>query len=260
MLRTSLVRGLAWASFVCAAIAAQAATHRFDVLLDTDNNASVGCAVTTGASSASGIDRIARITVNTTTTAATVSTIERLDCAAGGVFSAPTAIAGAPYGLNLAAAGAGLTAIEVALPLSSFPNNSTPTQPMLIRLGATSLAAVGATDTLLPMTAFQLRAISPNENGATAIPVPISTISKLAAFALFIWALGAIVIRKNTNGWLQRGATAFITVCVSGALMVGTGAWVYAIVLDGNIGDWSGNTAMPSSRLSKSRLAMRHRW
>jgi predicted NBD/HSP70 family sugar kinase len=70
-----------------------AATHRYDVLIDSDRNAATGCAF----GAAVGIERIARVTVNTAISAATVSAIERLDCVSGTSFGAPQAVSGAPY-------------------------------------------------------------------------------------------------------------------------------------------------------------------
>jgi hypothetical protein len=239
-------RGKVWATLIAAVnlwASAQviAATHRYDVLFDLDRNVATGCT----AGGASGLERIARVTVNTTTSAATVSAIERLDCVSGTTFGSPQAIAGAPYALTLSGAGTA-SAIELALPLASFPTNPDPTQPMLIRLGASSSAAGGATDSLSPMTDFQLRAATPNINGLSALPVNTTTLYWIGLLALLVGAIGSRAVRTNA-GRALRGVVHSVAMGAVGVLLVfGSSAIVYAIVLDGNIGDWSGSQPLIS--------------
>lgn len=216
-----------------------AATHRYDVLFDLDRNATTGCS----AGAAVGIERIVRVTLDTTTTAATVSAISQLDCS-GNAFGAPQALSGAPYGLTLAGAGGtpAASAIELSVPLAGFPANPVPSQPMIVRLGATSSAAGNSSDAILPLVDYQLRSAVPNSVGASAEPIPVAGIYLIAALALALGALGAKAIKQRAGVLASRVFHSLAMFGVVGVIGLGAGALVYAIVLDGNVGDWSGSS------------------
>jgi hypothetical protein len=227
---------------VFASVVAQAATHRYEVFLDLDRSASTGCTVASGA--ATGIERIVRITVNTTSTAATVSAIERLDCISGSNFGAAQALPGAPYALAPGGAGGGVSAIEFNVAMASLPTNPDPTQPTIIRLGASSLSSSSASDNLLPLADFQLRTGTPNSNGTNSVPVPFSPLYVLVIFALLIWAISYKAIRQQLRRVRNGVAANVLGVLIAGTFAFGSASFIYAIVLDGNIGDWSGSTAL----------------
>lgn len=227
-----------------ASLCASAATHRFELLLDLDHNAATGCSATAGG--ATGIERIVAVTVNTTTTAATVSSIERRDCVSGSSFSAPQPLPGAPYGMNLGGAGGGANAIEFNLAMATLPTHPDPAQPTRIRLGATSLANGGATDALLPLASYQLRATTPNANGGHAVPVPLVSSAFIAIFALFIGAIAYRAITQQRKFARLAGLSHLFAGLLATALALSSAGVIYAIVLDGNIGDWSGSSALIS--------------
>ena len=94
---------------------AQAAEHRFELLVDTDNNVATGCTVATGAGPRSGIEQVWTTVVTTSPSSATVSRIERQDCVAGVLGPSSTfAIAGWPVGLGNGSQGT--AAIERFIP------------------------------------------------------------------------------------------------------------------------------------------------
>ena len=117
---------------------AQAATTEFRVLLDTDNDSSTGCSVTTPTGAFTGVDQVLITTVDTTPTGSTVTSVVRQMCS-GGVFGFTTPISTAPVPYAVGSAGAsGNSYIESVIPIALL---GTPT-PTVMRLGF--LAATGA--------------------------------------------------------------------------------------------------------------------
>lgn len=217
---------------------AAAATHQYDVLIDADSNSATGCSVSTSAGAAAGVEIIVRATVNTTISTATVSSLQRLNCVSDSTFSAPTALPGAPYTLQLGQGSGGSTAVEMSLALSAIPANVNPSLPTLVRLAADTSA-----DALLPLTALQVRAgvAVPTQN---AVPVPSLRFSALLALAVALSLLGAWLIRRYGSAALRGSAMALLGVAVGGALLVSSGGIAYAINNDGAVGDWAGTSPL----------------
>jgi hypothetical protein len=174
---------------------ASAATHQYEVLIDTDANAATGCSVSTSAGAAIGVERIVRATVLSSTATATVTANSQLNCLSDSTFSAPTALPGAPYALQLAQGGNGNTAIEMALALTDIPSNPDATQPTVVRLGALSLAGDQSADALLPLAAFQVRAGVPLAD-APLVAIPTINQRALVVLALLLAAVAVWLIRR----------------------------------------------------------------
>src|SRR5678815_638174 len=146
------------------ALDAEAAEHRFQLLVDTDNNVATGCAVATGAGLRSGIEQVWTTVVTTSPSSATVSRIERQDCAAGVLGPSSTfAIAGWPVGLGNGSQGT--AAIETFIPLSSLPAGGT------LKVLVASTNATGGQDTTAAFTIVLQSSAPPPSAAAQAIPL-----------------------------------------------------------------------------------------
>ena len=83
---------------------ADAAEHRFQILLDTDSNTGTGCAVSTSGGTPAGIEQAWTTVITTTTSGATVTRIERQTCS-GGALTAPSLFATAGWSAGLRVSG-----------------------------------------------------------------------------------------------------------------------------------------------------------
>jgi beta-lactam-binding protein with PASTA domain len=217
--------------------AINAAEHRYDVLLDLDQNAATGCAI----DGIAGIERVIRATVNTTNNSASVTAIEQLQCN-GSLLGAPTPLAGAPYALTLSPPAS--TAIELSLPLVQLPPQQDASKATLIRLAAVSRAADGGSDALAPPVNFQLYAATPNYTWPHGITVPTSTKTQTATLSIFLLAIACIAIFRHRRLLTHTATTTLLSCCIIfTAFGIGT-TRLYAIVVDGLIGDWVGTTAI----------------
>ena len=204
------------------AFEAQAAEHRFQLLVDTDNNAATGCAVATGAGLRSGIEQVWTTVVTTSPSSATVSRIERQDCVAGVLGPSSTfATAGWPAGLGNGAQGT--AAIETFIPLSSLPAGGT------LKVLVASTNATGGQDTTAAFTIVLQGSAPPPSGAAQAIPLSGWLVVPLG---LMLFATVAWYRRKFPGNGL-------LVLCV---LLVATSGLVWAakVSLDGSVGDWSG--------------------
>ena len=197
-----------------------AAIHQYDVLIDVDASATSGCTVATAKGAASGIEQIVRATVNITASAATVTSLQRLTCLTGSTFSAPTALAGAPFTLPLGNGVSGTSAVELSLPLTAIALNADLTQATVIRLAAASRAADGSTDALLPLTALQVAAGVPAVGAVAIVPVPTLGQFGLFGVAIALAGLGVWLIRRFGTGAMRGAVHALLAVGIGiGALL-----------------------------------------
>ncbi len=206
------------------------ATHQYDVLFDVDNNVTTGCKVSTVKGISGGIEQILRATVDTTTTTATVSALQQFICISDSTFSAPTALAGAPYTLTLGAGSGNTSAIELTLPLSAIALNPDPTQPSIIRIGALSLAADGSADALLPLTPFQIVdsvpivvvppavIVNPPPQIPPSVAIPALSLEALLGLAISLAILGGLMIRRFNKKALNNPIYTFIALGIGIAL------------------------------------------
>lgn len=203
-------------------LTAAAAEHRFDLLLDTDNNAATGCSVSEPAGSVGGVEQVTRIYVDTTTTAATVNRITQASCVQG-TLGTETIVDSSGWPVGLGNGTAGLAVIEAYVTRSLLPTTGT----MRVVVASNS---DGAGD-LAP--AFTLALGDPPQPPAlaNAIPVPLAR-----------WLAGALALALSlgTLWWHRRHphhSALFMLVLLCS---VSTLAWAATVVLDGNVADWMG--------------------
>ena len=205
------------------ATAVQAADHRFQILLDTDNNALTGCTIATAHGPAAGIEQVWTTVVTTTTSGASVTRIERQTCNGGTLgpsILVPTA--GWPAGVGNGVANT--AAIETYVPLSVLP----PFGAMTVWVASTN--ATGGQDATAPFV-VSLGAAPP----AAALPVPLSPWLLLPLAALLI----------GGTEWLRRRDPRRVALLASIVIVtVSSLVWAATVTLDGNINDWLGIAAV----------------
>ncbi len=99
---------------------AEAAEQRYQLLLDTDNDAATGCVVSAGGTSAPGVETVLTAVVNTTTTSVTVVRLERQTCS-GGVLGAPVTYNNGGWNVGLGNGTGGASVVESEVALASLP-------------------------------------------------------------------------------------------------------------------------------------------
>ncbi|KAB2845187.1 MAG: hypothetical protein F9K47_00970, partial [Burkholderiales bacterium] len=112
--------------FFALLVGAQAAEHRYWLLLDRDANPGTGCTQATVNGAVPGIDLRFQLTVNTTTSAAVVSRLEQSVCT-GSSFAAATLIENGPWPAGLGIGGNGFAVLEAAVPRGVLPTTGTST-------------------------------------------------------------------------------------------------------------------------------------
>jgi len=211
--------GVLWASL---AWPAQAAEHRFQVLLDADKNAATGCTVATSKGPAAGIEQVWTTVVTTTTSGATVSRIERQTCS-GASLTAPNVFASAGWSAGIGNGTSGTAAIETYLPLSALTNAT-------LRALVASTNASGGQDSTASFPIVVARAPAPQPGqGAQAIPLS----------PWLVPLLGIVLL--GVAGWCRKRLPGQgpLLLCI-GLVAVSGLAWAATVILDGNVGDWSG--------------------
>ncbi|MEO8848986.1 MAG: hypothetical protein ABI440_10225, partial [Casimicrobiaceae bacterium] len=211
---------------LCASIAsAQAAEHRFDLLLDTDNNAASGCTVSEPTGSIAGIEQKFSVYIGTSTTAAAVLRIGRQVCNAGTLGAETIADAGGwPVGLGQ---GSGATAaIEAYVTRNLLPATGT------MRV-VTASSSDGEGD-VAPAFTLALGDPAPPPATAATVPVPLAP-----------WLAGAIalLLALSTLAWHRRhpqqtSLLLLVALCSASAIV-----WAASVVLDGRVDDWAGVSA-----------------
>jgi hypothetical protein len=206
---------------------ASAQTLDFDVLIDSDNNAATGCTVAPTTNAAlPGFEQRLQAAVDPSTLE--VTGLELMTCAGAG-FGAPVPVPGftLPYPLALNTGQGGADAIELAL----------------------TREALAAADAVL------LRLVFVGDNGAGSdvlatidggpggpifvglpfdpVPIPSLTLVGIAVLALVLLGMAALAHRR-----LGRAGTMMLVMLVAGS------AWAMNFLLDGDLSDWSGVTAL----------------
>ncbi len=214
------------------ATVAGAATTTFGVLLDTDNNASSGCAINTADGSFAGVETVLSTTVVADSSGYRVTSRTLQTCTGSGL-STPVVLDSTAfpvargYGVN------GASAVETYIPVIFLPRTG-----LKMRLGLTTVGADGVTgaDAVL------------SNNGATILldaPLPI-VVPALSTLALGLTALllAIAVWYARRRGWhgIQLVVVAVFAISLSGQIIA-------AIVRDGLITDWSGVPALATDPL-----------
>ncbi|MFT3791297.1 MAG: PASTA domain-containing protein [Rudaea sp.] len=218
------MRGLCALFLLIATATAQAAEHRFALYLDTDANAATGCTLAAPNGAVTGVEQVLTTVVTTSTTDATVSRIERQVCS-GGSLGAASVLDPGSWSAGIGNGSNGTAAIETAISLSLLPTTGT------MRVTPVSTNASGGQD---ETAAFAVPLGDGSTGGTgTAVPAPLSALLSLAlALAVLVAALW----------WRRRHPQAFsplLSLCLA-LLTTLAGAIGVSVVLDGNVGDWSG--------------------
>lgn len=210
---------------VTLATAAHSAITTLSVTIDTDNNATTGCTITTAGGTLSGVEVVLDTLVTTTgASSGSVGSVTRRNCSAG-AFGVPAVVSTGGWAVGMGSGSEGSDVIETFVPLAD--------------LGATGpavrVAAISAGDVI----AGGLVRLADELTAATVIPT--NTSFGLAALIVFVLALGLWRYRVA----LRSGSAHFGWVLLIGAVMMGGAtAWVYAITRDGLINDWNGITVL----------------
>ena len=204
---------------ILTAMRAEAAEQRYQLVLDTDNNAATGCVVSVGASSAAGVEQVLTAVVNTTTTGVNVVRLERQTCT-GGVLGAPVAYSAGGWVVGLGNGVGGSAVTETYVPLSSLPTGT-------LRAWGLGIDSNGAADWTSPF----LLTVAASGPGPGATPVPLS--------GWLVLPLGLVLF--GIALWWQRRHPASTAMVAFVALAAAAGvAWAGTVILDGNVSDWLG--------------------
>ncbi len=212
------------------AVPALAAEHRFDLLVDDDASVATGCVVAEPAGTVSGIEQRFSVYVATTTTGATLARITRAVCS-GGTLGAETTVDPGSWPAGLGNGTGGTAALEAYIPRDALPSTGT------LRITVAS-DSDGAGDLVAP---FTLPAdVYGAPGGGSAPTTPATPIPLGHALATLIAALLALLGGR----WIRRHPHATHVATLVATLALSTLAWAAAVVLDGNVGDWSGVSAI----------------
>ncbi len=195
---------------------AQAAEHRYWLLVDRDSNPGTGCTQASVNGPLQGIDVRFQLTVNTTASAAVVSRLEQSVCT-GGSFAAPTLVENGPWPVGLGLGRNGFAVLEAAIPLGVLPATGNATA------WVTSDDGSGGQDAT---AAFAIAWAD-----AHTVPVPLSP-ALAGLLSLLLTLAAALWYRRHPQG--LRTLALFLAVGASGLVLAAT------IVHDGQIGDWLG--------------------
>jgi large repetitive protein len=209
------------------ASASFAATTTVDTLIDTDNNATTGCSVTTASGAVNGVEKILRNLVVADSAGYTSQSVTLLTCSAGS-FGAPVTLEGAVLPIARGNGVGGATAVESAIP-AQFLNAGGP--PMRVAFTATGGGGLTGSDALIGSDAAPLLAASP-----PIIPVPTLGALALALTALLLIGAVALAYRRG-----YRGGPLLVIAIVAVSL---SGQIIAAIVRDGVVFDWTGVAAL----------------
>lgn len=204
-----------------ATLGASAQDYRYDVYLDTDANASTGCTVTSPGGTISGVEARVRAEItNVTVSGSSVSS-----CNAG-TFPAGEALP-APYAVGLNNGTAGADVIEMGTPATLAPAGTSVPAYVIGWNGASTASDVLATT-----------------NGTAGGPpillgFPVSNIPTLG-----LLGLGLLVLVLAVFGMKRIRLAARASLASIGLLMMAGAVWAAAYAVDGQVGDWTGETAV----------------
>ena len=221
--RRACMRALACVLLVGLSYTAHAAEHRFQLLLDTDNQSATGCAIPTAHGTVNGIEQVWTTVVATSTSGANVVRIEQQTCS-GGVLGAPVVHDASSWPAGIGHGTSGVAALETFIPLALLPPQTT------LKVVAASTNATGGQDST---SAFLVSLAPPN---------PPSPQGEVREIPLSPWLVLALTVVLATVGarWLRRHPEhGTLVVCV--VLIAASGlVWAATVTLDGNVGDWNG--------------------
>ncbi len=206
---------------------AAAGSHSFVVALDTDNTASTGCSVTTAKGVFPGVERAVETTVTTTTADARVTSVRLLTCS-GGALGSPQVVDPGSWPVVPGTGDQGTAAIETYVPLSSLG----PTR--LVHVAIASTAEAGGSDAMIATPAGGPILI-PLDAAPEAAAIPLLSDRLLLLLAVGLGLAGIWILRSHPSSRL---------LFVAALLLVGAGAALAAVVLDGQVADWSGKPAL----------------
>jgi hypothetical protein len=200
---------------------AWAASTTLSVTIDTDNNTTTGCTVTTSAGTLSGIEIVLDTVVNTSgASTGVVGSVTKRICSAG-VFGSPIVVSNGGWPVGMGAGNGGNDVIETFILIADLAPSSA-----VIRV-----AAITSGDLIFG----GLVRLADEPTIATVIP----TNSTLGLALMTCFVLGLAIWRFRTairTGGMQLGWMLLIGTTVMGS----TVAWVYAITRDGITADWIG--------------------
>ena len=221
---------------------ASAATSRFQILLNLDNNITTGCNVTTLTGMFPGVEQILITTVDTTGSSAQVSAVETRACTAPpSTFGPATPIPAVPghplpWPVGVSNGTGGTSVIETFYPLSVAPIGPSP----IIRLGVLGFDSTGTlVDEMVqaqpgpgngPPILLQIQ-------GVTIGEIPTLSQWGLVLLALMLAGMAVVLMKRRTRA-------AFL---VALFLLAGAGlAWAAACDLNGTTtAEW-----IPSTQLA----------
>jgi len=199
---------------------ALAVDSEFRVLLDLDNDAGTGCTVMTVDGPFDGVEQMLITGVATDASGSNVTGASRRECVdpSTDAFGTPISVQAGPWPVGLGNGPAGEDVIETVFPKDQL------THPTIQVGFMSSENALGNEDALL------------STGGGPIIITDVIQIPTLSALGLglaMLLLLGAAVLLRRHPG-VAGGALAVVL------LVGGIGVAVAAIVLDGQIDDWSG--------------------
>lgn len=195
-------------------------------LIDTDNDTATGCTVTLPtAGSVPGIER--RLTATVSETAAPQVTQLSLESCVGSSFGAPVALPGTPYPVGLNNGVGGADVIEQAAPADAVAPPGPSVRLYFAAQGRTSDDLLGSAGGGAPIL-FDL--------WPTGGSVGIPTLSEWGLLGLILLLLVAVIRQRS------RLPGSMVAVVLVGML---TGiVWAAGFLLDGQVNDWQGVSAV----------------
>ncbi|MEZ5455693.1 MAG: Ig-like domain-containing protein [Lysobacteraceae bacterium] len=211
------------AGVMCLLLAGASNAATYSVYIDSDNDVSTGCAVTTAAGNAAGMDW--RLTANSPDEPPAVSGLTLADCV-GGSFGAGTAVGGA-YPIGFDRVGGTTDIVELAF-ARELITGDVATDWNLFFVAESSL--LGAVDVAGPVLVPAL--------GRPLLPDPVPQPAVIPGTTT--WGLGLLAIAVGLlTVWIARRHPGMLlwVVVIGGSSMLGI-AWAANYLLDGEIADW----------------------
>ena len=211
------------AGVMCLLLAGASNAATYSVYIDSDNDVSTGCAVSTAAGNAAGMDW--RLTAISSDEPPAVSGLTLAECG-GGSFGAGTAAGGA-YPIGFDRVGGTTDIVELAF-ARELITGDVATDWNLFFVAESSLA--GAVDVAGPVLVPALgRPLLPDPVPQPAV-IPGTTTWGLALLAIAVGLLTVWIARRHPGMLLW-------VVVIGGSSMLGI-AWAANYLLDGEIADW----------------------
>ncbi len=205
---------------------ARGATTTYEVLLDLDLNAQTGCTISTPKGSVGGIEQALVTTVVTGTGGGSVAGVARRVCTAA-VLGAPLPVDAGGWPVGFGNGTLGSTVIETYVPRAALgPATSAAAAVRVSGDGGAGDAIVGPEGGSLPIVSFA------SPGSATPQVIPLLSPWALLLLALLLGVLAARTVRRGD-------ALGMLFAVVLGSA-VGALVWAATVILDGNVGDWSG--------------------